>query len=340
MLSSGRVSLDDMSLVSTTCAADGDIRTFELRTGHLTPAATIPVGKGVSALALVPESERAFASTKQPGIAHLLRDGSGWQVTGLTPTLANMTYLHPTPDGRFLLGAQYSDGYGEVWPLTADGLGEATAHVEFRNLHCVITVGRHAYFVSLGEDLIACYELTDEGALVPLERPTLAAPKGSGPRHLIASEDGRHLYCVTEFSGQVLHLLRDQGTGVLELAQIVTAHATDRGLKHSRFGADPAAEHLIWGADLHLAGEYLVVSERCESTLSVLPVAAEGSLGEQVCVADTEKQPRGFNVTDDLVVCPGEKSDQISLFRLHRDGQLELLERVPNGAGANWVRIG
>lgn len=329
-----------MSLVSTTCAADGDIRTFELRSGHLTPAATIPVGKGVSALALVPESERAFASTKQPGIAHLLRDGSGWQVTGFTPTLANMTYLHPTPDGRFLLGAQYSDGYGEVWPLTADGLGEATAHVEFRNLHCVITVGRHAYFVSLGEDLIACYELTDEGALVPLERPTLAAPKGSGPRHLIASEDGRHLYCVTEFSGEVLHLLRDPESGNLTLVQVATAHATDRGLKHSRFGADPVEEHLVWGADLHFCGNFLVVSERCESTLSVLPLNPDRSLADQVCIVDTEKQPRGFNVTGDLVFCVGEKSEQVSLFRLDEQGQLTLLQQVPNGKGANWVRIG
>lgn len=103
----------------------------------------------------------------------------------------------------------------------------------------------------------------------------------------------------------MLHLLRDQGTGVLSWPRSSPRTPQTGGWKHSRFGADPAAEHLIWGADLHLAGEYLVVSERCESTLSVLPVAAEGSLGEQVCVADTEKQPRGFNVTDDLVVCPG-----------------------------------
>ena len=34
-----------------------------------------------------------------------MRDGSGWQVTGFTATPSNMTYLHPTPDGRFLLGA-------------------------------------------------------------------------------------------------------------------------------------------------------------------------------------------------------------------------------------------
>lgn len=330
-----------MSLVSTTCAGDGDIRTFELEGDALTPRATTAVGKGVSAMALLPDGRRAFASTKKPEIAHLALDAEAgaWTVVGSTPTKANMTYLHATPDERFLLGANYAEGYGEVWPVTADGLGEATAHIEFRNLHCVITVGRHAYFVSLGEDLIACYELGDDGSLTPLQQPTLAAPEGSGPRHLIARPDGTHLYCITEFSGEVLHLLRDPETGVLSLDQVVTAHATDRGLTHSRFGADPVAEHLIWGADLHLCGGHLVASERCESTLSVLPVHADGSLGEQVCIADTEKQPRGFVVTGDLVIAPGEKSDHISLFRLDPDGQLHLLDRQPNGAGANWARV-
>lgn len=131
------------SLVSTTCAADGDIRTFE-GSGHLTPAATIPVGK-VSALALVPESERAFASTKQPGIAHLLRGRVRLAGHWLHPDPRQHDLSAPHP-GRTLPARRPVLGRLRRGLAAHCGrLGEATAHVEFRNLHCVITVGRHAY---------------------------------------------------------------------------------------------------------------------------------------------------------------------------------------------------
>ena len=53
--------------------------------------------------------------------------------------------------------------------------------------------------------------------------------------------------------------------GRLTPAESVSIVDPDAGLKHSRFGADPRAEHLIWGADLHLAqgGRCLLYTSRC-----------------------------------------------------------------------------
>lgn len=330
-------------LVSTTCAEDGTIRTFTLDGDSLAPLATSEIGEGVSAMAPDATGLRAWAGTKEPtGINQLELDPETgvWTSSGLTDTSDSMTYLTVSQDQKWLLGASYSGGFGSVWPITSDGLGEPTSTVQFANLHCVIELDGYCYFVSLGEDLIACYRLGDDGRLVPLEVPTVDAPTGSGPRHLTATPDGTNLYCVTEFGGEVIRYSRDTSSGILSQQEKVAAHATDRGLRHSELGADPVEGHLIWGADVHLAGQHLLASERTESTLSLHPVAADGRVGEQLDLAEVEKQPRAFNVTSDgrRVVVVGEKSEQISLFVLDGD-TLRRADRQPNGRGANWVRF-
>ncbi|MGO4958160.1 lactonase family protein [Luteococcus sp. Sow4_B9] len=335
-------------IVSTTCAADGTITTFTLNGETLVPLGTSPVGKGVSAMAPDATGLRAHVSLKEPaGVATvaLNPDNGIWTQTSHRPLPTHPSYLVRSHDGRFLLGADYGRGVGTVWPVAADGsLGEPTASVEHKRLHSVIQVGQHVYFISLEEDLVACYALTDDGRLEALPQATVACPAGSGPRHVVASEDGRNLYVVTEFSGEVLRFTRDAGTGALEHVQTVAAHDTSAGLGHSVIDEDPVANHYVWGADLHFAGpegRWLVVSERTESTLAVLPVADSGMLAEPVSIARVNTQPRGFVVTPDgaHVVCPGEKSQNLGLYRVEDDGRLVDVAQAPNGAGANWARI-
>jgi len=54
----------------------------------------------------------------------------------------------------------------------------------------------------------------------------------------------------------------------------------------------------------------------------------------------TETQPRGFAVSPDgrHLVAAGEKSTTVSLYAV-RDDDLELLQRIETGRGANWVRF-
>ncbi|MEL4357825.1 MULTISPECIES: lactonase family protein [unclassified Luteococcus] len=334
-------------IASTTCAGDGTITTFTLDGEKLTPLATSPIGKGVSAMAVDASNRRAYVSLKEPtGVATLELDPESgtWTQTAHHPLPTHPSYLTVTADGRYLLGADYGGGRGLVWAISDGQLGEPTASIEYQRLHSVAEIDGYCYFVSLGQDLIACYRLTDDGRLEPLPTPTVAAPAGSGPRHLVITPGGRAVYVVTEFTGEVLRYVRDPHTGVLALQQRVVAHVTDRGLKPSVIDEDPVQNHYVWGADLHLAGpegRWLVVSERTESTLAVLPVADDGTLAEPVCLTETEKQPRGFCVTPDEnhVLCPGEKSEQVSLFRLEENGQLVRVAQAANGKGSNWARI-
>ena len=140
--------------------------------------------------------------------------------------------------------------------------------------------------LALGADLIAQYALDADSGLRALTPSTAAAPQGSGPRHLVVSDDATSAYLVTEFSGEVVRYARAED-GTLSARESVVIADPAAGLAHSRFGADPAAEHLIWGADLHVArgGSLLVATERTASTVASVELGADGVLGQVLAYA-------------------------------------------------------
>lgn len=277
-----------------------------------------------------------------PGVAtlRLQRDSGALTELARQDVEESMTYLTVAHDGSVLLGASYGGNVGLTWPVTDGRLGEPVARVSHRHLHCVVTGvdDAYAYFVSLGDDLVAQFALGPEGSLTPLGEPSVSAPAGSGPRHLVVERDAAYL--MTEFSGELIRYTVG-GKGALTEQQRVVTVDPSAGLAHSRLGADPTEEHLIWGADVHRAGDWVLTSERSASTLAATPLESDGALGAVAHLTPTQRQPRGFAVTADgrYVVAVGEKSTAAELLRVEADGALTSLGTTEIGAGANWVRI-
>ena len=345
--------MGDSSLVLVANAGDGSISTFRLSGGALERLAVTDGVTGCSTFAVDPTRDLVYAAVKGTGegehagilTLHLDRPTGRLEVRSrLDLPEGGMNYLALSKGGAGLLGASYGGGYGISCPVTDGVVGAAVSRISFPNLHSVLPSidGRFAYFVSLGADLVAQYAVADDLRLTPLEPETVAAPVGSGPRHLVLNEAQDAVYVFTEFSGQVLRFVRDTRAGTLELRGETNAFDPSKRLGHSRFGADPLAEHLIWGADLHLAadGRWLWCSERTESTLGAVSVAHDGSLSEPQRFTTTEPQPRGFALSTDgaHLVAAGERSTSVSLYAVHGD-RLELLQRADTGRGANWVRF-
>jgi len=341
--------MTDTSLVLVANAGDGSISTFRFEGGQLERLAVTDGLSGCSTFAVDAERNLVYAGVKgEPaGILTLFLDRMSGQLTPqsrLDLPDGGMNYLALTPDGTGLLGASYGGGYGISCPVADGVVGAPLSKIEFPNLHSVRASadGRFAYFASLGADLVAQYALDAELRLVPLGSETVAAPAGSGPRHLVLNETQDAVYVLTEFSGEVLHYSRDTTTGELALRDAATAYDAAKDLGHSVFGADPLANHYIWGADLHLSadGKRLWASERTESTLGAVRVADDGSVSAPERFTVTETQPRGFAVSPDgaHLVAAGEKSTTVSLYAVH-DDELELLQRAETGHGANWVRF-
>ena len=340
-------------LVLVANAGDATVSAFILDAAgqRLVPLATSAVGRGCSTFAVDEARDLVYANTKGDAdgagegidVFRLDRDAGTLEQVGHRDTEGNLAYLALAHDGAVLAGAAYHAGFAATWCVDGTGgIGEPVARVDWPNAHCVAAVEGNLYVVSLGADAIGQYALSPTGELTPLDPVAAEAPAGSGPRHLVLGAEGARAFVVTEFSGEVLTYDRDPATGALILAGAAVAHASDRGLGHSRYGADPRAEHLIWGADVHLArgGHVLLASERTESTIASLRVDAGGRVGDLVEVLDTERQPRGFAVSRDgrYAVVAGEASTDVSLVAIGADGSLRTLSYAATGRGANWVR--
>jgi len=338
---------DSPTLVLVANAADGSISTFRVDGERLERLAVTDGLTGCSTFAVDADRDLVYAGVKgEPaGIVTLALDRASGTLTPrsrLDLPEGGMNYLALTREGTGLLGASYGGGYGISCPVTDGTVGEPVSRIAYPNLHSVLPSpdGRFAYFVSLGADLIAQYAIGDDLQLTPLAVPTVAAPVGSGPRHLLVDDAADAVYVLTEFSGEVLHYRRDPADGGLEYVGAAAAFDAAAELGRSVFGADPLAHHYIWGADLHRTGDVLWASERTESTLAAVAIAADGTLTPAAGVTVTERQPRGFGVSADggLLVAAGEKSTDVSLYAVDGD-RLRLLHRAETGRGANWVRF-
>lgn len=338
-------SLDIMTdLVLVANAGDGTISTLRLHRGdqpRLEVIATTEGLEGCGTFAVDRARDLVHAAYKgeQAGVAVLSLDRASGRLTERSRTQVedSMTYLELAHDGRLLLGASYGGGVGLVWPVEGESLGEPTARTENANLHCVIAREGHAWFVSLGDDVVTQHALGEDGTLTPLDPPVLPVPQGSGPRHLVL--DGGTAYLVTEFSGELFRLtVREDGT--LEQHESVSIVDPAQGLSHSRMDADPREEHLIWGADVGMAGSHVLASERTSSLLASVPLR-DGRLSDPTSFTPVPEQPRGFRVSDDgrYVVCVGERATEAVLLEVGQDGSLTQVDSVGIGNGANWVRF-
>ncbi|MGL3150239.1 lactonase family protein [Microbacterium sp. A82] len=340
--------MTDSALVLVANAGDNSISTFQLADERLERLAVTEGIIGCSTFAVDAARDLVYAGVKgEPaGILTLSLDRASGQLTPqsrLDLPNGGMNYLALTRNGTGLLGASYGGGYGISCSIADGAVGDPVSKVEFPNLHSVLPSadGRFAYFVSLGADVVAQYAVADDARLVPLTPETVAAPDGSGPRHLVLNDAQDAVYVLTEFSGEVLHFTRDVQSGQLELHGASTAYDTTKNLGHSVFGADPVANHYIWGADIHFAGDsHLWATERTESTLGAVTVSDDGSVSAPERFTVTEPQPRGFAVSPDgrYLVATGEQSTTVSLYAVHGD-DLELLQQAETGRGANWVRF-
>lgn len=345
--------MSNSSLVLIANAGSASISAFRLHNGSLERLAVTEGIIGCSTFAVDSARDLVYAGVKGGGDgepAGILTLRMNRETGALTPFSrtdlpeGGMNYLALTKNGAGVLGASYGGGYGITCEITEGVVGPPVSRIEFANLHSVLPSldGRFAYFVSLGDDLIAQYALAEDLQLDPLNPPTVAAPTGSGPRHVAFNRAQDAVYVLTEFSAEVLHFARDTQSGTLELVGTANAFDETTVLTRSRFGADPRAEHLIWAADIHFGADdrYLWSSERSESTLGALAVAADGSLLAPTQFVKTEPQPRGFAISPDgaYLVAAGEGSTTVSLYSVDGD-RLELLQQAETGDGANWVRF-
>jgi 6-phosphogluconolactonase len=237
-------------------------------------------------------------------------------------------YLALSPDGKYLLAANYSvasdpGGSFAVFPLEGDRVGPSvlTVHhdgsgpVKGRqdNSHVHSTVfspdGHYLFAQDLGADKIYSYRYTPDGSrglFGPTDsRYTLVKP-GSGPRHLIFDQAGKHAYVTTEMNASVL--VFNYADGKLSLQQTLPMTA-------------PGFKGKIGGGAIHLSpdGRFLYATNRGDVN-EILTYAVNPSDGHLKLLGRNStlgKTPREFAIdpTGRWLVVGNQESDSVYFFR-------------------------
>jgi 6-phosphogluconolactonase len=345
-------------------ADDGEIGTYSLQPdGSLKPGQRIKAEKVVMPMAVSPDKRFLIAAVRSKpyqAYSYLIDRGSGeLKLVGTGSLAESLPYISLDRSGLFLFGASYGANLVSVNPVGADGrIGEPLQVVPTaRNAHSIRidNSNRFVFVPHLGTDQVFQF-LFDEksGRLTANTPPVLQLKQGTGPRHLVVSQDNGFIYVLNELTGTVTTLVLDPSTGLLSELDSVSVLPPETklvpGMPRGAVGTPGAnqaprnTDNDIWAADLHLTpnGRFLYASERTTSTIGAFRV--DGANGKLIYLGSTptEKQPRGFNIdpSGQFIVVSGEKSDMLATYSIETEsGALKPIGRYPAGKGANWVEI-
>ncbi len=340
-------------------AEDGDIGIWRLdrSNGRLAPVGRAVAGKAVAPLAVSLDRRRLYAVVRSQPFSVITfaidQASGGLTQAGSAPLPDSMPYATVDVGGRYLLTASYGGNKIAVSRIGASGAVEGEACQVLpsgRNAHAIITdrSNRFAYVPTLGSDQIM--QLTFDGAsgsLAPNTPPHADTRSGDGPRHLVTSPDNRFLYMLCELSGDVLQFAIDQAKGTLSpVARVASVPPEAQLIPGKPRGGtlDPAAARMIWCADIAITpdGRHLYTTERTQSRISIMRIAADTGTPRLVTSCPTGRQPRGICIDSrgDVLIASGEKTDYLTVFQIDAaTGAIVESGRFACGKGANWVAI-
>jgi 6-phosphogluconolactonase len=359
------------TFVYVSSAADSviDIYTMDKATGVLTPTGKAEAGKLVMPMAVSPSQKHLYAVVRSDPfrvLTYAIDPATGALAQKASAPLPDsMPYVSTDATGRYLFTASYGGHKVAVNAIGENGLVEAAAIQVIetgKNAHEIIAdrSNKFVFATNLGSDQLVQFKFNDKtGGLTPNDPPAFKTRPGHGPRHFRLSSDNRFAYVLHELTGHVAQLALDPVKGTLSEVDSVGSVPADAGLvpgialaplsptAMAAPGANaPKADEKpkIWAADLQLTpnGKFLYATERTQSKVALLSVAADTGKLTYVANYPVETQPRGIKVdpSGNFLIVSGEKSDKLAVFKIDQaKGTLSEVGRYPVGNGANWIEI-
>ena len=322
---------------------------FDSSDGRLTPVSSIQT---VNPSYLVVSRDRRYVyavnelpgdngpASERGGISAFAFDARAGQLTFIDRVSSegnDPCYLAFSPDGRYLLTANYSvaadpGGSFAVFPLQAGGgVGAAVLVVHHEgggpvkgrqdNAHVHSTVfapdGRYLFAQDLGADKLYEYRYTDDGTrglISPMPEGYVQMPAGSGPRHLVFDANGHYAYLTSELAGTVTTF--QYANGKLRPLQVLRL-------------APPDFRGKIGAGAIHLSpdGRFLYATNRGDANeIAIFSVDPRDGLLKLVGRQSTlGRTPREFAIdpTGRWLIVGNQDSDSAFVFR--RDSETGLL---------------
>ncbi|MGW5716037.1 lactonase family protein [Amycolatopsis sp. NPDC003865] len=294
--------------------------------GSLTEVASLPL-ECPSWLTRHPSLPVLYAvnETATGSVTALAFDDSGkLSVLGTAQTGgAHPCHLAVTPDGRFLLCANYTGGSLAVFALSPsggieartalvqhEGSGPRTDRQEAAHVHMAVPGPGMVSAVDLGTDEIRSYTLASDGSVRLLAVSSL--PAGTGPRQLVRRAGTDLAYVVGELAGTVV-TVRETAPGAFDVVASTPSTLSS------------VTPNLV--AHLELTGTRMYVSNRGPDCVTEFALDEAAAVADQACGAN----PRHFALVDGTCYVAAQSEDAITAFTLTASGEAEL-KYYPTGS--------
>ncbi len=243
-------------------------------------------------------------------------------------------FVAVTPDGRWLLAANYGGGSVAAFHLDArghigdrgffhqhEGSGPNERRQQKPHAHCFRPdpTGRFALSCNLGNDTIYVYRT---GETVE-EAGTFKLPAGAGPRHLAFTPDAKHLYVLGELDNRLYAFAWNDGTAE-PIGDVPT-------LPDHFDGQSTTAEVVV-----DAQGRTVYASNRGHDSIAVFARhAATGKLTPRGHARSGGEQPRHFALTLDgrRMIVANQNTGTVATFDVCEESG----ELTPTGAEAATV---
>ncbi|NCB93940.1 MAG: hypothetical protein EOM40_15480 [Clostridia bacterium] len=206
-------------------------------------------------------------------------------------------------NGLFFTVAYHDDGtFGDI--IYQEYQSDGTDHTS--RVHCALISDEWIYVVNIELDLIYCYHL-EQGT--PVFYSKLALPKGTGPRHIYENKENHLIYCVTEYSSQLLTIDHSDRKNMKLLSSLSLL--------------DPAFSGTSYGSTLTVTKDqnHLYAANRGENTIAHFILGEDGMPSFQDRFSCLGDWPRHIALLDD---------DKYLAVANQNNGEVVFLTRSPD----------
>ncbi len=315
------------------------VKIYELSNGKLLLSDSITVTGGPASMVQHPSKKYLYIAQREAKTISTYRFDRKTGRPSCIQTInaiENPVYLSCDKTGKYLFTAYYAAGKIALYKIEKDGkLNSLPLQVEsgFKTPHCIL-INNSNKFVFVADkdgDKISQYKFDSFwGKLIPGNPFELNTPKGTCPRHLTFSNNGRLVYFVNEVGNSVT-LFELGKSGLLKSLQTISTLPDSINVSSKT-------------ADIHLTpdNKFLYASNRGHNSIvsySVNKLTGELKFIETI---PTEKNPRSFAVdpSGNYLIAAGESSDHATYYKINkRSGKLTPAETIYLGKQPSWVEI-
>jgi 6-phosphogluconolactonase len=315
------------------------IWTMDAASGALQLQEKVSLRGGPSPLAVDSAANRLYVGLRASNqMASLRIDPQTGELSllGTVPLDSDPCYISVDRTGRYLLAAYYGAGHVSVHAIGEDGILERPP-IEWRatapKAHSIHTdsSNRYAYLPHVGESnrILQFLFDADTGHLTPNSVPTVAPPKGTGPRHYCYHPTLDCVYFDNEQASSVTAYRLDREAGTLEPFQTLSTLPQGYACQNTC-------------AQIHItpSGRFLYAANRGHDSIACFAVDASTgrltALGQQ----PTEPIPRTFGIEPRgrFLFVAGQGSGRLAAYRIGaQSGRLEPLATYDLGERPMWV---